>query len=82
VAGNGLPKPPRWARYQIGLGVLYLNLGIGLLVLQSVDMPLLGATLDFGWLPPTLMTIGVYVTFGPILVEILASVIGRGRRDE
>jgi hypothetical protein len=79
VAENDEKKPPKWARYQVALGILYLNLGIGLFLVQAVAEVMWGRAVDFGWLAPTLVSIGVYVVFGPVLVEIAAAILGRAK---
>lgn len=76
------PKAPKWAWYQVGLGLVYAVVGIGLFVLQGLGRALWGVELDFGPLPLVLFMVGTSVLFGPAvsrpLARILAALIEKG----
>lgn len=82
MADNTGATPPKWARYQIVLGAIYLNVGITLFIVQALDTPLWGVDLDFGYLPLTLLTVGASVTFGPVaskpVARFLAALLEKG----
>lgn len=81
-SGDEQPKAPKWAWYQVGLGIVYAGAGIVLFVLQGVDQPLWGVEFDFGPLPLVLLMVGTSVVFGPAvsrpLARILAALVEKG----
>lgn len=79
---GGEPTSPKWARYQIALGIGYALAGVALFVLQGIDEALWGTSFDFGPLPLVLLMVGTSVVFGPAvsrpLARILAALVEKG----
>lgn len=74
------PRRPKWARYQITGGFVAFFLGIGLFVVQGIDMAAWGVDLDFGVLPWSLTGLGAYVIWNVSLPELLGR--DTDRKDE
>jgi branched-subunit amino acid ABC-type transport system permease component len=74
--GNGQHKRPKWSWYQIALGSFYSLAAIAMYVVQGIDQLMWGTDLDFSMLPHILLAIGTYVIFGPVVSDIVTSMVG------